>query len=66
MKKYIKDYLKEKGLDISDILYCEECGAVASDLHHIKFKSQGGTDNPKNLKPLCRKHHAEAHGIKIK
>lgn len=31
------------------------------EVHHIKFKSQGGSDNPNNLITLCSKHHKELH-----
>lgn len=30
-------------------------------VHHIKFRSQGGTDNPNNLITLCEKHHKQVH-----
>jgi hypothetical protein len=28
-------------------MICEICGKVATDKHHIIFKSQGGTNNKK-------------------
>jgi hypothetical protein len=34
-------------------------------IHHIKFKSNGGTDNPNNLITLCEKHHKMLHEGKI-
>jgi len=30
-------------------------------VHHIKFRSQGGTDNPNNLITLCEKCHKKVH-----
>ena len=30
-------------------------------VHHIVFRSQGGSDAPSNLKTLCEKHHAALH-----
>jgi len=30
---------------------------AATDVDHIKPKSQGGTDDPANLQSLCRAHH---------
>jgi 5-methylcytosine-specific restriction endonuclease McrA len=45
-----------------DIVLCEVCGAVAVDIHHIRFKSQGGTDKINNLIALCRHCHDVAHG----
>jgi hypothetical protein len=34
-------------------------------VHHIKFRSQGGSDNPNNLITLCEKHHKQVHDRKI-
>jgi len=36
------------------------------NVHHIKFKSQGGSDNPDNLMTLCEKHHEQLHAGKLK
>ena len=49
-----------------DIIYCKmHCGEVAVDLHHIVFRSRGGSDNVDNLIPLCRHHHNLVHASKI-
>jgi len=42
---------------------CQVCGGVANDVHHIVFKSRGGSDSDDNLIALCRICHQEAHGI---
>jgi len=34
-------------------------------VHHIKFRSQGGSDAPSNLITLCEKHHTDLHAGKI-
>lgn len=34
-------------------------------VHHIKFKSNGGSDNPDNLITLCSKHHDQLHKGKL-
>jgi 5-methylcytosine-specific restriction endonuclease McrA len=62
MKRHVKNYLKAHGYGEQDIIPCEKCGAVAVDIHHKKFKSQGGTDDVENLIALCRKCHDRAHG----
>jgi hypothetical protein len=36
------------------------------NVHHIKFKSQGGSDSPDNLITLCEKHHEQLHAGKFK
>lgn len=38
---------------------------VRLEVHHIKFRSQGGSDNPNNLITLCSKHHKMIHEGKI-
>lgn len=45
---------------------CVLCGAIASDVHHIIFRSQMGTNDADNLVCLCRECHAMAHGVKAK
>lgn len=35
-------------------------------VHHIKFRSSGGSNNPNNLITLCEKHHELVHAGKIK
>jgi len=36
MKRYTKTYFDFFGYDTSDTIYCEVCGAVSVDLHHIQ------------------------------
>ena len=40
---------------------CELCKRRAVDIHHIKYRSRGGTDNIENLIGLCRDCHTDAH-----
>lgn len=47
-----------------DKYLCQPCmskgqGTPATEVHHIKPKAQGGTDNPENLIAICRKCHDE-------
>lgn len=41
-------------------LWCEQPGG-ALDLHHVQRRSQGGKDEPLNLRPLHRKCHSFVH-----
>lgn len=41
--------------------YCNVCGSPYIEMHHIKFRSQGGRGGYRNLIPLCKKHHMLAH-----
>ena len=61
MKKHIRNYLKHYGYGEQDVILCEQCKAVAVDIHHIKEKSLGGTDDIDNLIALCRDCHSEYH-----
>lgn len=36
------------------------------EVHHIKFRSHGGSDTPDNLITLCSKHHKQLHDGKLK
>jgi len=42
---------------------CQNCGATKTELHvhHIIFKSNGGTDFPDNLITLCEQCHRDIH-----
>ena len=57
-----KVYMKCLNIGPEDIVLCEVCGAVAVDIHHIEFRSQGGTNYIQNLIALCRNDHDIAHG----
>ncbi len=35
----------------------------ATQVHHIKYRSQGGTNDPSNLVCLCYECHEKAHGL---
>lgn len=52
-------YVDEKGV-------CVACRFVGVDLHHIKTRKSGGSDEPHNLMPLCHRHHVEIHALGIK
>lgn len=55
-------YMKSMDIGPEDIVLCEACGAVAVDVHHVLFKSQGGTNEIHNLIALCRHDRDVAHG----
>jgi len=40
---------------------CLSCPAVATEKHHIIFRSQGGTDHPFNIAGLCFDCHYNIH-----
>lgn len=64
MQKYKRDWLKRHGYGIDDKVPCQECGGVACDLHHVKFRSHCSkeeVDKDDNLIPLCRECHNKYH-----
>lgn len=40
-----------------NLLCVADCGAPYPDPHHVTTRGAGGGDVPKNIMPLCRKHH---------
>jgi 5-methylcytosine-specific restriction endonuclease McrA len=44
-----------------DWIPCEVCYQTAVHVHHIKFRSQQGSDNIENLMALCHSCHDSAH-----
>lgn len=40
---------------------CIVCGSPQIELHHVKFRSHGGSGRWHNLLPLCQHHHTMAH-----
>ena len=40
---------------------CIVCNRQGVDLHHVKTRGSGGSDEEFNLMPLCRWHHSQIH-----
>ena len=58
---YKETYRKYFGYALDEYYPCEMCTRRAVDIHHIKYKSRGGTDNIENLIGLCRDCHTDVH-----
>jgi len=57
-----KVYAKFFGYGEQDVIMCENCRSkIASEIHHILFKSQRGKDVIENLIALCKRCHNRAH-----
>jgi len=61
MQKHTKIYLKHFKYGDQDFIPCENCGKAAVDVHHLIYKSHGGTDTIENLMALCRTCHDRVH-----
>jgi len=49
--KNVKEYIKHRDKR------CVNCSSEIEEVHHLKQKAKGGTDNPDNLVGLCKKCH---------
>lgn len=71
MRKHAKNYLNYFNLGEQDFIYCEysfvELGVMirADDLHHIIYRSHGGSDEFENIIALSRNIHNKAHDNEI-
>ena len=65
MKVHTRIYFKYFGYGEQSFIPCEICGKKAVDIHHIKYRSQGGGNEIENLIALCRKCHDRAHSGEI-
>lgn len=53
-KEYEQAYEHYKGV-------CVMCGNPNIEMHHVKYRSQGGRGTWRNLMPLCKHHHEMTH-----
>lgn len=60
---YIEKYCNYFGYDYDEFIPSELSGKQASDIHHIRYRSQQGDDNIDNLIALTREEHNNAHFI---
>lgn len=66
MVSYKAKYLNYFSHGEQDWVCCEVCKGTGVDVHHIKSRSQGGSDDIENLIALCRKCHNHAHSDKVR
>jgi 5-methylcytosine-specific restriction endonuclease McrA len=67
MQKHVKNYLKFFNIGLQDRVLCEFCGTGCNgiELHHIIYRSHGGSDEVGNIIALCRDCHNKAHNNEI-
>lgn len=52
--------------NISSDKICLICKRPASEMHHLKHRATGGTDDDFNVIPICRYDHVRIHAIGLK
>ena len=63
---YKQKYLNHFGYGEQEFVPCEICNNESVDVHHLIYRSHGGTDDIENLMALCRRCHIEkAHKNKV-
>lgn len=40
---------------------CRCCGKRGGEVHHLRYRSQGGDNDPSNLALLCKRCHEDIH-----
>lgn len=43
--------------------FCQYCGEVASQVHHVKYPKRFGEEHPHSLIPVCERCHNISHGV---
>lgn len=43
--------------------FCEFCGDIATQVHHVKYPKRFGEEHPDSLVPVCDKCHKISHGV---
>jgi hypothetical protein len=61
MQKYTKIYLDFFGFGLDNYIPCQICLRKAEGIHHIKYRSQGGTDDIENIMAVCTECHDKLH-----
>jgi 5-methylcytosine-specific restriction endonuclease McrA len=70
MTNHAKVFLESRGISGYDQWMCEFCGKIVAearelDVHHIRYRSMGGKDEPENLIGACRLCHESFHSQNI-
>lgn len=43
--------------------FCQFCGEVATQVHHVKYPKRFGEEHPHSLIPVCERCHNISHGV---
>lgn len=64
-RKYGRAWKRIRDKYIRDHPFCEKCGGIAEEVHHIKPLKEGGNHYKENLMALCKHCHRMAHDIEL-
>lgn len=68
-KKYQEHLQSKEWKELRDLAldrttgFCQFCGKVATQVHHVKYPKQFGEEHPNSLIPVCKDCHNTSHGI---
>ena len=63
-RRYREIYMSHFGYGEQDYVPSEISGLPMDHVHHIVWRSQGGTDDITNLIALTSKEHEQVHGLR--
>lgn len=43
--------------------FCQFCGEIASQVHHVQYPKRFGNEHPHSLVPVCERCHNISHGV---
>lgn len=43
--------------------FCQFCGAIATQVHHVQYPKRFGKEHPHSLIPVCERCHNISHGV---
>jgi 5-methylcytosine-specific restriction protein A len=58
---YGADWQKVREKFLAEHPFCDECGHPSEIAHHVIRRRDGGSDDPRNLRPKCSRCHSRLH-----
>lgn len=65
-KQYLKstDWIEQRDFALDRTSgFCQFCGEVATQVHHVKYPKKFGEEHPHSLIPVCDRCHNISHGV---
>ena len=64
-RKYLSSKVWEEHRDYALVRtdgFCQFCGEIATQVHHVIYPKRFGDEHPHNLIPVCERCHQLSHG----